>query len=69
MTTRLTKVSTKAPKRIVVSVHCPACCTTRRCISVGTGVVDGRRREIVRCTDKSCETEFLPKRRHLAAAA
>lgn len=69
VTTRILKTTTKAPKRVTVQVHCPACGTTRRCLSVGTGTVDGRRREIVRCTEKSCETEFLPQRRHLATAA
>lgn len=69
MTTRLTKTSTTTPRKVYIQVHCPACATTRRCQSVGTGTVDGRRREIVRCTEKSCETEFLPQRRHLTAAA
>lgn len=69
MTTRLQRVSTTSPKRVTVQVHCPACGTTRRCLSVGTGVVDGRRREILRCTSPDCEIEFLPQRRHLVTAA
>lgn len=69
MTTRLAKVSTRGPKKVYVQVHCPACGTTRKCVAVGTGTVDGNRREIVRCTAKDCEIEFLPRRRHIAAAA
>lgn len=69
MTTRLAKVSTRGPKKVYVQVHCPACRQPTRCLSVGVGTVDGVRREIVRCTAKDCEIEFLPRRRRTAAAA
>jgi hypothetical protein len=65
MATRLTRTSTKAPKKVFIQALCPSCRGVRRCLSVGTGTVDGRRREIIRCTAKDCELEFLPVRDHL----
>lgn len=69
MTTRLQRTSTKSPRKVYIQALCPACAATKRCLSVGTGTVDGQRREILRCTEKSCETEFLPRRRHIPNAA
>lgn len=69
MTTRLQRVSTKAPRKVYIQALCPSCRGVRKCQSVGTGTVDGRRREILRCTSPDCETEFLPRRRHLTNAA
>jgi hypothetical protein len=52
MTTRLQRVSTRTPKKITVTVHCPACRALRRCQSVGTPTLDGgKRQEVVRCTE------------------
>lgn len=68
MTTRILKTSTRSPRKIYIQALCPSCRGVRKCQSVGTGTVDGRRREIVRCTEKSCEIEFLPQRRHLVSA-
>lgn len=65
---RLAKLSTAAPKKLEVLLHCPACRALRRCKPVGAGTVAGKRRELVECTDSACALVWAPARRHIPAA-
>ena len=69
MTTRLAKVSTKAPKRIVVQLLCPSCRGVVRAQHVGRAVIAGSRREVVQCLSQPCGLVWVPERSAVPTAA
>ena len=54
-----------ATKPVFTVLLCPACRTQRRCRTVGVATVGKRRREVLQCTDTSCELVWCPGREHL----
>lgn len=69
MTTRLTRTSTKSPRKITVQVLCPSCRGVVRAQHVGHAVVAGVRKEVLTCLIPECSLTWVPQRRHLPAAA
>lgn len=68
MTTRILK--TQRTKRVpVVLLHCPGCRAPRKAKPVGVATVDGRRLEVVECSDQSCSLRWVPTRQHIPTHA
>lgn len=51
----------------VAVLLCPSCRVPRRCKPVGIATVGRRRREVLQCSEPSCELVWCPGREHLAA--
>lgn len=66
MTTRIMRTQ-RTRKPPLVFLHCPGCRAPRKCRPVGTATVDGKRLEVVECTDKTCELRWVPTRQHIPA--
>lgn len=69
MTTRLQRVSTKAPRKITVELLCPSCRGVVRAQHVGHAVIQGVRKEVVMCLSQPCGLTWVPERTSIPAAA
>lgn len=68
VTTRMLKTARK-PRKPVIVLLCPSCRASRRCTPAGTASVDGKRREVVQCSEKTCELLWVPAKIHVPASA
>lgn len=57
-----------ATKPVYAILLCPACRAQRRCRAVGTATVGRQQRDVLQCTDASCELVWCPGREHLTDA-
>ncbi|MEY9839681.1 hypothetical protein [Streptacidiphilus sp. EB103A] len=68
MATHLVRVS-RTSRPPGVQVLCPACRSIRKARPVGVATIDGKRREILQCSEKTCELTWVPSKAHVPASA
>lgn len=55
-------------RRPEILIMCPSCPVPRRARAVGAATGEIKRRDVVQCSEKSCELTQLPQRTHLASS-
>ena len=63
----MTARSRSRTRRPEILIMCPSCPVPRRARAVAAATGESKHREVVQCSEKSCELTWLPQRTHLVS--